>query len=29
MVKVKGDQFVSLTGTTPIKVATIPGTSNS
>jgi branched-chain amino acid transport system substrate-binding protein len=29
MVKVKGDQFVSLTGTSPIKVATIPGTSNS
>jgi len=26
---VKGDQFVSLTGTSPIKVATIPGTSNS
>jgi branched-chain amino acid transport system substrate-binding protein len=29
MVKVKGDQFVSLTGTSPIKVATIAGTSNS
>ena len=28
MVKVKGDQFVSLTGSSPIKVATIPGTSN-
>jgi branched-chain amino acid transport system substrate-binding protein len=29
MVKVEGDQFVSLTGTAPIKVVTIPGTSNS
>ena len=29
MVKVEGDQFVSLTGTSPIKVVTIPGTSNS
>jgi branched-chain amino acid transport system substrate-binding protein len=29
MVKVKGDQFVSLTGAAPIKVVTIPGTSNS
>ena len=29
MVKVQGDQFVSLTGASPIKVATIPGTSNS
>jgi hypothetical protein len=29
MVKVTGDQFVSLTGTSPIKVTTIPGTSNS
>jgi branched-chain amino acid transport system substrate-binding protein len=29
MVKVEGDQFVSLTGTQPVKVATIPGTSNS
>jgi branched-chain amino acid transport system substrate-binding protein len=29
MVKVQGDQFVSLTGTAPIKVVTIPGTSNS
>jgi branched-chain amino acid transport system substrate-binding protein len=28
MVKVKGDQFVSLTGTAPVKVVTIPGTSN-
>jgi branched-chain amino acid transport system substrate-binding protein len=28
MVKVEGSQFVSLTGSTPIKVATIPGTSN-
>jgi branched-chain amino acid transport system substrate-binding protein len=28
MVKVKGNQFVSLTGTTPIKIVTIPGTSN-
>ncbi len=29
MVKVQGSQFVSLTGTSPIKVVTIPGTSNS
>ena len=29
MVKVEGDQFVSLTGSSPIKVATISGTSNS
>jgi branched-chain amino acid transport system substrate-binding protein len=29
MVKVEGSQFVSLTGTSPIKVITIPGTSNS
>ena len=29
MVKVKGDNFVSLTGASPIKVTTIPGTSNS
>lgn len=29
MVKVEGDQFVSLTGASPIKVATISGTSNS
>jgi branched-chain amino acid transport system substrate-binding protein len=29
MVKVQGNQFVSLTGTSPIKVATISGTSNS
>jgi branched-chain amino acid transport system substrate-binding protein len=29
MVKVEGDQFVSLTGAAPIKVATIAGTSNS
>jgi len=29
MVKVQGNQFVSLTGTSPIKVVTIPGTSNS
>jgi branched-chain amino acid transport system substrate-binding protein len=29
MVKVQGDQFVSLTGSSPIKVVTIPGTSNS
>jgi branched-chain amino acid transport system substrate-binding protein len=29
MVKVEGSQFVSLTGTTPVKVALIPGTSNS
>jgi len=29
MVKVKGNQFVSLTGTSPVKVATISGTSNS
>jgi hypothetical protein len=28
MVKVQGSQFVSLTGTSPIKVVTIPGTSN-
>ena len=28
MVKVKGSQFVSLTGTSPIKIVTIPGTSN-
>src|SRR5580704_17253245 len=28
MVKVKGNQFTSLTGTTPIKIVTIPGTSN-
>jgi ABC-type branched-subunit amino acid transport system substrate-binding protein len=28
MVKVKGNQFASLTGTTPIKIVTIPGTSN-
>jgi branched-chain amino acid transport system substrate-binding protein len=29
MVKVEGSQFVSLTGTSPIKIVTIPGTSNS
>ena len=29
MVKVEGDQFVSLTGASPVQVATIPGTSNS
>jgi branched-chain amino acid transport system substrate-binding protein len=29
MVKVEGDQFVSLTGSSPVQVATIPGTSNS
>jgi branched-chain amino acid transport system substrate-binding protein len=29
MVKVEGSQFVSLTGTSPIKVTTISGTSNS
>jgi hypothetical protein len=29
MVKVQGQQFVSLTGTSPIKVVTIPGTANS
>ena len=29
MVKVEGNQFVSLTGTSPVKVATISGTSNS
>jgi branched-chain amino acid transport system substrate-binding protein len=29
MVKVEGDQFVSLTGAAPIKVATISGSSNS
>jgi branched-chain amino acid transport system substrate-binding protein len=29
MVKVEGDQFVSLTGASPIKVATISGSSNS
>jgi hypothetical protein len=29
MVKVQGKQFVSLTGTSPIKVVTIPGTANS
>jgi branched-chain amino acid transport system substrate-binding protein len=29
MVKVEGDQFVSLTGPSPVQVATIPGTSNS
>ena len=28
MVKVQGSQFVSLTGTSPIKIVTIPGTSN-
>jgi hypothetical protein len=28
MVKVEGSQFVSLTGTSPIKIVTIPGTSN-
>ena len=28
MVKVEGKQFVSLTGTSPIKVVTIPGTAN-
>ncbi len=28
MVKVEGSQFVSLTGASPIKVVTIPGTSN-
>jgi hypothetical protein len=28
MVKVQGSQFVSLTGASPIKVVTIPGTSN-
>jgi branched-chain amino acid transport system substrate-binding protein len=28
MVKVEGSQFVSLTGTSPIKVVTIPGTKN-
>jgi hypothetical protein len=29
MVKVQGSQFVSLTGASPIKVVTIPGTSNT
>jgi branched-chain amino acid transport system substrate-binding protein len=29
MVKVEGSQFVSLTGTAPVKVVTIPGTKNS
>jgi branched-chain amino acid transport system substrate-binding protein len=29
MVKVEGSQFVSLTGPSPIKVVTIPGTKNS
>jgi branched-chain amino acid transport system substrate-binding protein len=29
MVKVEGNQFVSLTGASPVQVATIPGTSNS
>ena len=29
MVKVQGSQFVSLTGASPIKVVTIPGTANS
>ncbi len=29
MVKVQGSQFVSLTGSSPIKVVTIPGTANS
>ena len=29
MVKVQGQQFVSLTGASPIKVVTIPGTANS
>ena len=29
MVKVEGSQFVSLTGASPIKIVTIPGTSNS
>ena len=29
MVKVEGSQFVSLTGTSPVKVVTIAGTSNS
>src|SRR5580693_212063 len=28
MVKVEGSQFVSLTGASPIKIVTIPGTSN-
>jgi ABC-type branched-subunit amino acid transport system substrate-binding protein len=28
MVKVEGSQFVSLTGVSPIKIVTIPGTSN-
>ena len=28
MVKVEGSQFVSLTGASPIKVVTIPGTKN-
>jgi hypothetical protein len=28
MVKVQGSQFVSLTGASPIKVVTIPGTAN-
>jgi branched-chain amino acid transport system substrate-binding protein len=28
MVKVQGSQFVSLTGASPIKIVTIPGTSN-
>ncbi len=28
MVKVEGKQFVSLTGTSPIKIVTIPGTAN-
>src|ERR1700736_4225120 len=28
MVKVEGSQFVSLTGTSPIKIVTIPGTRN-
>ena len=29
MVKVEGSQFVSLTGSSPIKIVTIPGTKNS
>jgi branched-chain amino acid transport system substrate-binding protein len=29
MVKVEGSQFVSLTGASPIKIVTIPGTKNS
>jgi hypothetical protein len=29
LVKVTGDQFVSVTGTQPIKIVAIPGTKNS